>query len=76
MNVRKPLFFASAVLILAAISLDIAYLAAPRQKGTTVADGTAPLPPLPRPKLAPEAIGADGTASLPPVFSGSAAQSA
>jgi hypothetical protein len=76
MNVRKPLLLASAALVLSAISLDIAHPAGPRKNRTTVADGTAPLPPLPRPKLAPEATVADGSGLLSPIAKGSAAQSA
>ena len=69
MNARKSLFFVAAALVLAAISLDLAPANAGR-KSTTVADGTAPMPPLPRPKLAAEWIVADGTAPLPPIPKG------
>lgn len=69
MNARKPIFLISAVLVLAAISIDLAPAGAERKR-TTVADGTAPMPPLPRPKLDAGWMVADGTAPLPPIPKG------
>jgi len=70
MNARKSLLFVSVALVLAAISLDISHSAVAARNRTTIADGTAPVPPLPRPKLAAEWVVADGTGPLPPIPKG------
>lgn len=66
MNVRKLLFVSTIAL---ALTGACAVNHHQRQKEVPAADGTAPLPPLPRPDLAVGASWtvADGTAPLPPL---------
>jgi hypothetical protein len=69
MKVRKTIFAISAVaLLFASATSEKKATCEENQRPGIVADGTAPLPPLPRPTrdLASTTV-ADGTAPLPPL---------
>jgi hypothetical protein len=69
MKVRKTLFaISAAALLFASATSDKKATSEENQRPCIVADGTAPLPPLPRPTrgLASTTV-ADGTAPLPPL---------